>query len=89
MSDDLASGLGSEPAAGPGGSVLVCVGEGAEGAGIVEAGRRLAERLAAPWTVLHVSSLRADRLGEEEKDRIAAALGLAERLGAGAVTVPA
>jgi two-component system sensor histidine kinase KdpD len=89
VSDALASGLGSGPAAGPEGSLLVCVGEGADGVGIVEAGRRLAERLRTPWTVLHVSTPGDDGLSEEEKDRIAAALGLAARLGAGTVTLPA
>ena len=89
MGDELASGPGSEPGTGPEGSLLVCVGEGSDGAGIVEAGRRLAERLRAPWTVLHVSTAGDDGLGEEEKDRIAAALGLAGRLGAGTVTLPA
>ncbi len=89
MGDDLASRPQGEPAVGPAPNLLVCVGEGADGAGVVEAGRRLAERLRAPWTVLHVATAGDDGLSEEEKDRIAAAVGLAGRLGAGTVTLPA
>jgi nucleotide-binding universal stress UspA family protein len=70
-------------------SLLVCVGGSKEASVIVHAGCRLAKRLGAPWIVLYISTPSHDRLAEEEKDSIAAALGLAERLGAEAVTLPA
>src|SRR4029077_17248179 len=45
-------------------------------------------RLRAPWTAVHVETARSQRLSEGERDRIADALRLAERLGGEAVTVP-
>ena len=51
--------------------------------------RRMADRLRAPWTALHVeTAARLRRSSEAERDRIAEALRLAERLGGEAVTVP-
>ena len=50
--------------------------------------KRLADRLHAPWTALCVETRRSLQLSEEERDRIADTLRLAERLGGEAVTIP-
>ncbi len=56
---------------------------------VVRSARRLADRLRAPWTAVYIETARSQRLNEAERDRIANALRLAERLGGEAVTVPA
>ncbi len=57
--------------------------------GLVRYTRRLADRLHAPWTAVHVETSRSLRLSEADKDRIAECLRLAEHLGGEAVTLPA
>src|SRR4029077_7832782 len=68
--------------------VLVGVNEALTCPSVVRYARRLADRLRAPWTAVHVETARSQRLSEGERDRIADALRLAERLGGLAVTVP-
>ncbi|WP_442504235.1 ATP-binding protein [Marinivivus vitaminiproducens] len=68
--------------------VLVCVSEDPKCAGLIRYAKRLADQLHAPWTALYVETARSHGLSEEERDRIADALRLAERLGADAVTEP-
>jgi two-component system sensor histidine kinase KdpD len=68
--------------------VLVCVTRAGTGAALVRYGRRLAERLRAPWTALHVETAAHLRLSEADRDGIADSLRFAERLGAQAVTIP-
>jgi two-component system sensor histidine kinase KdpD len=68
--------------------ILVCVDEMAGAAALVRYTRRMADRLRAPWVALHVETARSLRLSEEQRDRIADTLRLAEQLGAQAVTVP-
>jgi two-component system sensor histidine kinase KdpD len=71
-------------------SERVLVGIGKDGTGsLVRYAKRLADRLRAPWTAVHIETSRSLRLAESERDRIAEALRLAERLGGEAVTVPA
>ena len=53
--------------------VLVCVNEDPSCAAVVRYARRLADRLRAPWTAIHVETSRTQRLGEAERDRIAEA----------------
>jgi two-component system sensor histidine kinase KdpD len=68
--------------------VLVCVTRNSVGPALVRYGRRMAERLRAPWTALHVET-RADlRLSNTARDRIAETLRLAETLGGEAATIP-
>jgi two-component system, OmpR family, sensor histidine kinase KdpD len=55
---------------------------------LVRYAKRLADRLHGPWTALYVEGRRAMQLSEEERDRIADTLRLAERLGGQYVTVP-
>ena len=69
--------------------VLVSVGARPGAAALVRYGRRLADRLRASWTAVYVETSAAQRLSENERDRIAEALRVAERLGGEAVTVPA
>ena len=51
--------------------------------------KRLADRLHAPLTALCIETARSQQLSEEERDRIADTLRLAERLGGEAITIPA
>src|SRR6516162_8100406 len=68
--------------------ILVCVSEDPRTAGLVRYAKRLADRLRAPWTAVSVETQRSLQLSEEERDRIADTLRLAESLGAEAITIP-
>ncbi|HEY2111703.1 MAG TPA: sensor histidine kinase KdpD, partial [Dongiaceae bacterium] len=68
--------------------VLVGVNEDPGCLALVRYTRRLADRLRAPWTAVHIETSRDQRLGDAARDRIAEALRLAERLGGEAVTIP-
>ena len=50
--------------------------------------KRLADRLHAPFTALYVETRRSLQFSEEERDRVADTLRLAEALGGEAITVP-
>jgi two-component system, OmpR family, sensor histidine kinase KdpD len=69
--------------------VLVSVGTRPGAVALVRYGRRLADRLRASWTAVYVETSAAQRLSEGERDRVAEALRVAERLGGEAVTTPA
>jgi two-component system sensor histidine kinase KdpD len=68
--------------------ILVCISEDSRAAGLIRYAKRLADRLHGPWTALYVESRRSLQLTEEERDRIADTLRLAEALGGEAVTIP-
>ena len=68
--------------------ILVCVSEDPRAAGLVRYAKRLADRLHAPWTGLSVESRRTLQLSEEERDRVADTLRLAQALGGEPVTMP-
>src|SRR6202012_1346493 len=68
--------------------VLCCINEHPSSAERVRRGRRLADNLKAPLTVLYVEGPRHLSLGEADKDRIADTLRIAERLGAETVMQP-
>ena len=68
--------------------VLVCVDDAPRSASLVRYAARLADRLRAPLVALHVETARSIHLSETARDRIAATLRLAERLGAEALTRP-
>src|ERR1700731_1302927 len=68
--------------------ILVCVSEDPRSAGLVRYAKRLADRLHAPFTALCVETPRSQQLSEEERDRIADTLRLAERLGGEGITIP-
>src|ERR1700730_5803047 len=69
--------------------ILVCVSEDPRAAGLVRYAKRLADRLHALWTALSIETPRSLALSEEERDRVADTLRLAERLGGEAMTIPA
>jgi len=69
--------------------ILVCVSEDPRSAALVRYAKRLADRLHAPWTALYVETRRSLQLSEEQRDRIAQTLRLAERLEGEAITMPA
>src|SRR5882672_6998027 len=68
--------------------ILVCISEDPRSAGLVRYAKRLADRLHAPFTALCIETARSQQLSEEERDRIADALRLAERLGGEGITIP-
>src|SRR6266436_3114328 len=68
--------------------ILVCVSEDPRAAGLVRYAKRLADRLHGPWTALCVEGRRSLQYSEEERDRIADTLRLAETLGGEAITIP-
>src|ERR1700730_4752190 len=68
--------------------ILVCVSEDPRAAGLVRYAKRLADRLHGPWTALYVESRRSLQLSEEERDRVADTLRLAQALGGEPVTIP-
>src|ERR1700735_388551 len=68
---------------------VVCISEDPRCAGLVRYAKRLGDRLHGPWVALYVEGRRALQLSEEERDRIADTLRLAEALGGEAITLPA
>lgn len=68
--------------------LLVCISEQPGATQLVRYGKRVADRLHGPWTALYVETPRHQRLGEAERDRVAEALRLAEKLGADTLTIP-
>src|SRR6476469_6121700 len=68
--------------------IMVCVSEDPRAAGLVRYAKRLADRLHAPFTALCVETRRSLRWTEEERDRVADTLRLAEALGGEAITMP-
>ena len=69
--------------------VLVCVNRRPGSVALVRYARRLADRLRASWTAIYIETAHAHSYAEDERDRVAEALRLAERLGGQAITVPA
>src|ERR1700728_751540 len=67
---------------------VVCISEDPRCAGLVRYAKRLGDRLHGPWVALYVEGRRSLQLTEEERDRIADTLRLAEALGGEAVTLP-
>src|SRR5450631_4134295 len=68
--------------------ILVCISEDPRAAGLVRYAKRLSDRLHAVFTALSVETRRSLRLTEEQRDRIADTLRLAEALGGEAITIP-
>ena len=69
--------------------ILVCINESPSARDAIRVAKRSADRARAQWLALSVTSSRAEALSDEEKDRLAAALRLAERLGAEIATIEA
>jgi two-component system sensor histidine kinase KdpD len=68
--------------------ILVCISEDPRAAGLVRYAKRLADRLHASLTAIYVETRRSMQLTEEERDRVADTLRLAQALGGEPVTVP-
>ena len=67
--------------------ILVCI-DHPGGDTLVRYGRRLAERLRVPWTVIHLETAADATLPDPARDRLASSLRLAQELGADTITLP-
>jgi two-component system, OmpR family, sensor histidine kinase KdpD len=91
VDDQLLSEMQARAISGPwaaGERILVCVSEDPRAAGLVRYAKRLADRLHGPWIALYVEGRRSLQLDDEQRDRIADTLRLAESLGGEAITIP-
>src|SRR6266481_1672392 len=91
VDEQLLTHMQANAIAGPwvaGERTLVCVSDDPRSAGLVRYAKRLSDRLHGPWTALYVEGQRSLQYSEEERDRIADTLRLAESLGGEAVTIP-
>jgi len=90
VDEQLLSQMQQHAIAGPwaaGERVLVCVSEDPRAAGLVRYAKRIADRLHAPWMALYIETPRNMQLSEQQRDKIAETLRLAESLGGEALTV--
>jgi two-component system, OmpR family, sensor histidine kinase KdpD len=69
--------------------IVVAVSELPVAAGLVRAGKRLADALRAPWTAVYIETRRSRSLTNDDRKQLADTLALASRLGASTATVPA
>jgi two-component system sensor histidine kinase KdpD len=91
VDEQLLTHMQANAIAGPwaaGERILVCVSEDPRAAGLVRYTKRLADRLHAPWTAISIETRRSLQLTNEQRDRLADTLRLAEALGGEALTVP-
>ena len=91
VDEQMVSYMQEHAIAGPwpaGERLLVCISDQPGATQLVRYGKRVADRLHGPWTALYVETPRHQRLGEAERDRVAEALRLAEKLGADTLTIP-
>src|SRR6201995_109304 len=92
VDEQLLNHMQANAIAGPwaaGERILVCVSEDPRAAGLVRYTKRLADRVHAPWTGLSLETRRSLQLSDEQRDRLADTLRLAESLGGEAITIPA
>jgi two-component system sensor histidine kinase KdpD len=68
--------------------ILACIGSDIASADAVRHAKRMADSLKAPWTVVHVETGQELNLSDAQRDQVAEAMRLAQRLGAEAVTLP-
>lgn len=91
VDEQLLTHMQANAIAGPwaaGERILVCISEDPRSAGLVRYTKRLADRLHAPWTAVSIETRRSLQLTEEQRDRLADTLRLAEALGGEALTIP-
>lgn len=69
--------------------IVVAVSELPVAAGLVRAGKRLADALRAPWTAVYIETRRSQAMTDDDRKQLADTLALASRLGASTATVPA
>lgn len=92
VDEQLLTHMQANAIAGPwaaGERILVCVSEDPRTAGLVRYTKRLADRLHAPFTAISIETRRSLQLSDQERDRLADTLRLAESLGGEALTIPA
>jgi two-component system sensor histidine kinase KdpD len=68
--------------------LLVCISPGALGERLIRTARRLADELSAEWLAIYVETPDQARLSQEQRDRVAGSLRLAEELGAKTTSIP-
>jgi two-component system sensor histidine kinase KdpD len=91
VDEQLLTHMQANAIAGPwaaGERILVCLSEDPLAAGLVRYTKRLADRLHAPWTAVSIETRRSLQLSDEQRDRLADTLRLAESLGGEALTIP-
>src|SRR6266478_5400492 len=91
VDEQLLTHMQANAIAGPwaaGERILVCISEDPRAAGLVRYTKRLADRLHAPWTAISIETRRSLQLSDEQRDRLADTLRLAEALGGEAITIP-
>ncbi len=91
VDDQLLTHMQTHAIAGPweaGERVLVCIDATPEAADLIRYAKRMADRLRASWTVLTIETAASHNFTDEERDRLAANMRLAEHLGGEAVTLP-
>ena len=91
VDEQLLTHMQANAIAGPwaaGERMLVCISEDARAAGLVRYTKRLADRLHAQWTAISIETRRSLQLTDEERDRLADTMRLAEALGGEALTIP-
>ncbi|MCG2630525.1 sensor histidine kinase KdpD [Bradyrhizobium sp. WYCCWR 13023] len=92
VDEQLLNHMQANAIAGPwaaGERILVCVSEDPRAAGLVRYTKRLADRLHAQFTAISIETRRSLQLSDQERDRLADTLRLAESLGGEALTIPA
>ncbi|QAU45339.1 sensor histidine kinase [Bradyrhizobium guangzhouense] len=92
VDEQLLNHMQANAIAGPwaaGERILVCVSEDPRAASLVRYTKRLADRLHAPFTAISIETRRSLQLSDQERDRLADTLRLAESLGGEALTIPA
>src|SRR5499433_3123404 len=91
VDEQLLNHMQANAIAGPwaaGDRILVCVSEDPRAAGLVRYTKRVADRVHAPWIAISIETRRSLQLTDEQRDRLADTLRLAEALGAEALTIP-
>ncbi|UZF90556.1 sensor histidine kinase [Bosea sp. NBC_00550] len=91
VDDQLLSHMQAHAIPGPwaaGDRLIVCIDGSTRAASLVRHARRLAEKLKASWTALHIEAPGRAGPSEAEKDRLSAAMRLTEQLGGEAVILP-
>src|SRR6266508_347341 len=91
VDEQLLTHMQAHAIAGPwaaGERILVCVSEDPRAAGLVRYTKRLADRLHAQWTAVSIETRRSLQLTDEQRDRLADTMRLAEALGGEALTIP-
>ena len=91
VDEQLLTHMQANAIAGPwaaGERILVCVSEDPRAAGLVRYTKRLADRVHAPWTAVSIETRRSLQLTDEQRDRLADTMRLAEALGGEALTIP-